>query len=309
MGGTSTDVSLYARARSRAASRPRSTASGCRRRWWTSTTIAAGGGSVLRFADGRLQVGPASAGADPGPACYRRGGPATITDCNVVLGRIPPAHFPHVFGPAGDEPHRSRRGPCASRGTRGGRTRPRPDSTTRWRRWPLPSCRWPARAWRTPSASSPCSTARIRRASACSASAARRASMRAQSPSCSAPSEVLLHPLAGVLSAYGIGLTSRRGGAPAHGRTRARRAGACGRRAGAGSAASGRRVTNCAARPCAAAASTCRPRAHLRLAGSDTTHRTAVAAGRAAARCVFRGTPAAVRFCGRRRRRSSSLRS
>jgi 5-oxoprolinase (ATP-hydrolysing) len=67
-------------------------------------TIAAGGGSVVRFADGRLQVGPESAGADPGPACYRRGGPATVTDCNVVLGRIRPERFPAVFGASGTEP-------------------------------------------------------------------------------------------------------------------------------------------------------------------------------------------------------------
>ncbi len=58
----------------------------------------------MRLADGRLQVGPVSAGADPGPACYRRGGPATLTDCNVVLGRIPPARFPAVFGTNGDQP-------------------------------------------------------------------------------------------------------------------------------------------------------------------------------------------------------------
>jgi 5-oxoprolinase (ATP-hydrolysing) len=67
-------------------------------------TVAAGGGSVLSFADGRFQVGPASAGADPGPACYRKGGPATVTDANVVLGRILPDHFPPVFGPGGDQP-------------------------------------------------------------------------------------------------------------------------------------------------------------------------------------------------------------
>jgi 5-oxoprolinase (ATP-hydrolysing) len=66
-------------------------------------TIAAGGGSIVRYADGRLQAGPDSAGADPGPACYRRGGPATVTDCNLVLGRIRPDRFPRVFGPGGDE--------------------------------------------------------------------------------------------------------------------------------------------------------------------------------------------------------------
>ncbi len=103
MGGTSTDVSLST------GEIPRRFAAeidGVRLQTplVDITTIAAGGGSVLRFADGRLQVGPASAGADPGPACYRRGGPATITDCNVVLGRIPPDRFPPVFGPTGDQP-------------------------------------------------------------------------------------------------------------------------------------------------------------------------------------------------------------
>src|SRR5208337_5553807 len=62
-------------------------------------TIAAGGGSVIRFDGARLRVGPESAGANPGPASYRRGGPLTITDANVLLGRIQPAFFPAVFGP------------------------------------------------------------------------------------------------------------------------------------------------------------------------------------------------------------------
>ncbi len=66
-------------------------------------TIAAGGGSVLKFEDGRFQVGPESSGANPGPACYRRGGPLSVTDCNVLLGKIQPSYFPSVFGPGGDE--------------------------------------------------------------------------------------------------------------------------------------------------------------------------------------------------------------
>jgi 5-oxoprolinase (ATP-hydrolysing) len=66
-------------------------------------TVAAGGGSILHFDGSRFRVGPESAGADPGPACYRRGGPLTVTDANVLLGRIQPAHFPAAFGPAGDE--------------------------------------------------------------------------------------------------------------------------------------------------------------------------------------------------------------
>ncbi|MFN3743315.1 MAG: hydantoinase B/oxoprolinase family protein [Hyphomicrobiaceae bacterium] len=67
-------------------------------------TIAAGGGSILKFEDGRFQVGPESSGANPGPACYRRGGPLSVTDCNVLLGKIQPGFFPSVFGPGGDEP-------------------------------------------------------------------------------------------------------------------------------------------------------------------------------------------------------------
>ncbi|HKK84831.1 MAG TPA: hydantoinase B/oxoprolinase family protein, partial [Roseovarius sp.] len=66
-------------------------------------TVAAGGGSICKFEGGRFQVGPESAGADPGPACYRRGGPLTVTDCNVMLGKLNPDHFPAVFGPKGDE--------------------------------------------------------------------------------------------------------------------------------------------------------------------------------------------------------------
>jgi 5-oxoprolinase (ATP-hydrolysing) len=67
-------------------------------------TVAAGGGSVLQFDGTRLRVGPHSAGANPGPASYRRGGPLTVTDANVLLGKLQPQWFPPVFGPAGNEP-------------------------------------------------------------------------------------------------------------------------------------------------------------------------------------------------------------
>jgi 5-oxoprolinase (ATP-hydrolysing) len=66
-------------------------------------TIAAGGGSRLHITEGRFQVGPDSAGSHPGPACYRKGGPATLTDANVVLGKIQPAFFPRIFGKDGNE--------------------------------------------------------------------------------------------------------------------------------------------------------------------------------------------------------------
>ena len=101
MGGTSTDLSLYAGELPR---RYLSEIDGVRVQapMMDIHTIASGGGSIVRYADGRLQVGPDSAGADPGPACYRRGGPATITDCNLVLGRIHADWFPRVFGERGD---------------------------------------------------------------------------------------------------------------------------------------------------------------------------------------------------------------
>src|SRR5690606_30430672 len=67
-------------------------------------TVAAGGGSIIHFDGTRLRVGPDSAGANPGPACYRRGGPLTVTDANVMLGKIQPAHFPAVFGPQANQP-------------------------------------------------------------------------------------------------------------------------------------------------------------------------------------------------------------
>ncbi len=67
-------------------------------------TVAAGGGSICRFDGARFRVGPESAGANPGPASYRRGGPLTVTDCNVMVGKLDPELFPRVFGPAGDEP-------------------------------------------------------------------------------------------------------------------------------------------------------------------------------------------------------------
>ena len=91
-------------ASSSGSTRPRSRASGMRAPMLSIHTVAAGGGSMLHFADGRYQVGPDSAGAAPGPACYGHGGPLTVTDANVLLGRIQPRYFPQVFGPAGDQP-------------------------------------------------------------------------------------------------------------------------------------------------------------------------------------------------------------
>jgi len=103
MGGTSTDVSHYAGAFERAFE---TQVAGVRMRapMMSIHTVAAGGGSILGFDGARLRVGPQSAGANPGPASYRRGGPLATTDANVLLGKIQPAHFPQVFGPGANEP-------------------------------------------------------------------------------------------------------------------------------------------------------------------------------------------------------------
>ncbi|WP_428309651.1 hydantoinase B/oxoprolinase family protein [Hydrocarboniphaga sp.] len=102
MGGTSTDVSHYAGEYERAWE---TTVAGVRLRapMMAIHTIAAGGGSICRFDGARLRVGPESAGAVPGPACYRRGGPLTITDCNLLLGKLQADFFPAVFGPNADQ--------------------------------------------------------------------------------------------------------------------------------------------------------------------------------------------------------------
>lgn len=103
MGGTSTDVAHF---------------NGTYERLWETEiagvrlrvpslailTVAAGGGSILHFDGQRYQVGPDSAGANPGPACYRRGGPLTVTDANVMVGRVQKSYFPPVFGPEGNQP-------------------------------------------------------------------------------------------------------------------------------------------------------------------------------------------------------------
>jgi len=103
MGGTSTDVAHCAGAYERAFD---TEVAGVRIRapMMRIHTVAAGGGSILHAEPGRFRVGPDSAGADPGPACYRRGGPLTVTDANVMLGRLNPDLFPAIFGPGQDQP-------------------------------------------------------------------------------------------------------------------------------------------------------------------------------------------------------------
>ena len=102
MGGTSTDVSHWSGAYERSFD---AQVAGVRVRapMMQINTVAAGGGSILHFDGARFRVGPDSAGANPGPASYRRGGPLTVTDCNVMLGRLNPDFFPRIFGPKADQ--------------------------------------------------------------------------------------------------------------------------------------------------------------------------------------------------------------
>ena len=102
MGGTSTDVSHFAGQFEREFE---TQVAGVRMRapMMSIHTVAAGGGSILQFDGARFRVGPESAGANPGPASYRRGGPLAVTDANVMVGKVQPAHFPRVFGPRADE--------------------------------------------------------------------------------------------------------------------------------------------------------------------------------------------------------------
>ncbi|HEX5667069.1 MAG TPA: hydantoinase/oxoprolinase family protein, partial [Hyphomicrobium sp.] len=103
MGGTSTDVSHFAGTYERTFE---TEVAGVRLRvpMLDIHTVAAGGGSIIRFDDGRLRVGPESAGSDPGPLCYRKDGPLTLTDANMLLGKLDPISFPHIFGPSGNLP-------------------------------------------------------------------------------------------------------------------------------------------------------------------------------------------------------------
>ena len=102
MGGTSTDVSHWSGAYERTFD---AQVAGVRVRapMMQINTVAAGGGSILHFDGARFRVGPDSAGANPGPASYRRGGPLAVTDCNVMLGRLNPDFFPRIFGPRADQ--------------------------------------------------------------------------------------------------------------------------------------------------------------------------------------------------------------
>ena len=154
MGGTSTDVSHFDGEYERAFE---TEVAGVRMRapMMLIHTVAAGGGSILHFDGARFRVGPDSAGANPGPTCYRRGGPLAVTDANVMVGKLLPDFFPKIFGAQQNLPldARSRaRRVCAARRTRSAMAARRKTS-------PTASSRSRSRTWRTRSRRSRCSAA------------------------------------------------------------------------------------------------------------------------------------------------------
>ncbi|MCY0964472.1 hydantoinase B/oxoprolinase family protein [Parathalassolituus penaei] len=208
MGGTSTDVSHFAGELER---ENETLIAGVRLRvpMMNIHTVAAGGGSIVRFADGRLQAGPESAGAYPGPAAYRHGGPLTVTDCNLLLGKIQPQFFPAIFGPEANLPLdlegvRQQFAELASA-----------VSEASGRQWTAESL---AEGFLTVAVDNMASAARkisVQRGydvrdyvlNAFGGAGAQHACLVAESLGMQ---QVYLHPLAGVLSAYGIGLADER---------------------------------------------------------------------------------------------------
>jgi 5-oxoprolinase (ATP-hydrolysing) len=208
MGGTSTDVALHD---GELPQRFETQVAGVRLQapMMNIHTVAAGGGSVLAYDGGRLQVGPQSAGSNPGPACYRRGGPLTVTDVQVRLGRIRPGNFPALFGSRGDEPLDAdevlRRFDALAAEV--ARDSGRPVDAVRLAAGFLDvAVESMARAIRHVSVREGHDPAEF--ALLCYGGAAPQHACRVADAL--GMSEVLVHPLAGVLSAWGIGLADRR---------------------------------------------------------------------------------------------------
>ena len=180
MGGTSTDVCHYDGIYERSFE---SVVAGVRVRapMMLIHTVAAGGGSIIHYDGARFRVGPDSAGADPGPLSYRRGGPLTVTDANVMTGKLIPDFFPRIFGPGHDQPldrEAVRKGFKALARKLGDGKTPR--------RWPRAASGSRSRTWRTRSRPSRCSAATTSPNMCSMPSAAPAASTPALSPTRSA---------------------------------------------------------------------------------------------------------------------------
>ena len=206
MGGTSTDVALYAGGFERAFE---TAVAGVRMRapMMAINTVAAGGGSILHFDGARMRVGPDCAGADPGPGVLPARRAADGDRCECVRGQDPAAHFPPIFGPRGDQPLDP--GAVADEIRRTGRRRSSARPAGRRSRWQRGFCKSPSPTWRTRSSRSRCRRATTSPASRCSASAGRAGSMPAWSPTRWGWRRCSSTPIAGVLSAYGMGLADQ----------------------------------------------------------------------------------------------------
>ena len=205
MGGTSTDVSHFDGEYERAFE---TEVAGVRMRapMMLIHTVAAGGGSILHFDGSRFRVGPDSAGANPGPKCYRRGGPLAVTDANVMVGKLIPDFFPKIFGPEQDQPLDAG---CGARRLRRARRR-RSAAGASPRRSPTASSRSRSRTW--PNAIKKISVQRgydvTRYALNCFGGAGgQHACLVADALGMTT---VLIHPFSSLLSAYGMGLADIR---------------------------------------------------------------------------------------------------
>jgi 5-oxoprolinase (ATP-hydrolysing) len=206
MGGTSTDVSLYAGEFERVTE---TEIAGVRLRapMIRIHTIAAGGGSILKFSAGRFQVGPESAGAQPGPRCYRNDGPLTVTDANLILGRLNATNFPAVFGPAGDQ------GPDAEAAQAGFEALAKKISQTSGKHWSPESVAEGFIRVAVDNMANAIKTVSIQRGYdpadftlCCFGGAAGQQACRVADAL--GLQRVVIHPLAGLLSAYGIGMAT-----------------------------------------------------------------------------------------------------
>lgn len=208
MGGTSTDVSLFAGTYERD-SENRVAGVRIRAPMLRIHTVAAGGGSICRFDGARFLAGPESAGAQPGPACYRQGGPLTVTDCNLLLGKLQPDFFPAVFGPDADAPLDGQTAAARMDAVLGeveastGRRMTREEAAEGFVAVAVAQM---AQAIRAVSVAKGHDVARF--AMSCFGGAGgQHACLVADALGIET---VLVHPLAGVLSAYGMGLADRR---------------------------------------------------------------------------------------------------
>ncbi len=206
MGGTSTDVALYDGALPQ---RFETGIAGVRLQapMMNIHTVAAGGGSLLAYAGGRLVVGPGSAGSDPGPACYRNGGPLTVTDVQVLLGRLRADAFPAIFGADGDQPLDAAVVRGEFEALAAGMGGAAPDGIERLAAGFLDvAVESMARAIRHVSVREGHDPAEF--SLLCYGGAAPQHACRVADSL--GIREILVHPLAGVLSAFGIGLADRR---------------------------------------------------------------------------------------------------